>query len=400
MYSVASRAAFESTDDRRTGRHTALDLILGCAASPFTAEHAVRLDHLVREDFDWDEVTALAESQGLVPLAYKCLASLPDVPACALEKLRARAERNARQALWLTQLLHRITTAFEQRGIAALPYKGPVLAELLYHNVSMRQYSDLDILVRSADLPRARNVLEELGFTAALPLTPRQERADMASGYECVFDAPGTKNVVELQWRILPRFYAINFDVEGLFDRARPLLVGGKTIQTLSNEDSLLVLCAHAAKHSWANISWVRDIAELDQSTELDWDSVISTAGQLGIRRIVGISFLLANQLLGAPPPSAVQRFVEQDSHIPALTKRVSATLELGTEPDVESLGYFRLMCDIRENRADKLRFGTRLALTPTISEWSLLQLPAIMFPLYGAIRIGRLVGKLMRRRQ
>jgi len=57
-------------------------------------------------------------------------------------------------------------------------------------------------------------------------------------------------------------------------------------------------------------------------------------------------------------------------------------------------------MCDIRENRADKLRFGTRLALTPTISEWSLLQLPAIMFPLYGAIRIGRLVGKLMRRRQ
>src|SRR5581483_11435994 len=147
----------------------------------------------------------------------------------------------------------------------------------------------------------------------------------MASGYDFLFHAPGTKNVVALQWPIRPRFCATQSDVERPFYPARARLVGGKTIQTLSSEDSLLVLCAHAAKHSWANISWVRDIAELDQSTELDWDSVISTAGQLGIRRIVGISFLLANQLLGAPPPSAVQRFVEQDSHIPALTKRVSA---------------------------------------------------------------------------
>ena len=53
---------------------------------------------------------------------------------------------------------------FAERNIEVLPLKGPVLAEALYGDVTMRAYNDLDLLVRRENFHRAEVLLLDRGL--------------------------------------------------------------------------------------------------------------------------------------------------------------------------------------------------------------------------------------------
>ena len=159
----------------------------------------------------------------------------------------------------------------------------------------------------------------------------------------------------------------------------------------------MLVLCAHAAKHAWCKLSWVRDVVELVQARNLDWDKVMREAGRLGIKRIVGVTFRLAKEMFCTPVPPAVQRLIDADYKIDLIASQTCRNLEAGGEPDLESLSYFRLMAQLRERRMDRLRFWWRLAITPGVGEWSLVRLPGFLSPLYRSVRVARLGARFMR---
>jgi hypothetical protein len=241
-------------------------------------------------------------------------------------------------------------------------------------------------------------LLEEAGFKTDLHLTAREEQAYLAAGYEFTFHSANNPNVLELQWQILPRFWTVDFDTKDLFVRSQGVQIGERSIPTLGNEDLVLVLCAHAAKHAWSKLSWIRDVAELSQARNLDWDQVIDGAGRLGLRRIVAITFGLATRAFTTPVPPAVQRLIETDSLIIRIADQTFSNLEAGVEPDLESLSYFQFMAQLRERRMDRWRSWGRLAATPGVSEWSLVRLPRFLFPLYRGVRIARLAARLGRR--
>jgi hypothetical protein len=294
--------------------------------------------------------------------------------------------------LWLTELLHRILDILRSRGIKALPYKGPVLAQLLYGDISSRQYADLDILIQAADFEPAKQALAELGLRPHLDLTPVEQDAYIASGYECPLDGYGVRNVVEVQWRILPRFYAVDFDIDTLFQRAIALDFCGKTVHSFSNEDLFLVLCVHAAKHLWGRLSWIYDIAQLSVSASIDWNLVREYGCNLGIERIIGISSDLAHTLFGFGPPMSAAVLGETGRRS---IWSVLGRLPAGEQPDTESRAYFREMLRTRERWSDRVQFLFRLATTPSVGEWRLLRLPRPLFPAYRAVRAFRLLGRL-----
>jgi hypothetical protein len=124
---------------------------------------------------------------------------------------------------------------------------------------------------------------------------------------------------------------------------------------------------------------------------------MLTDCERLGIRRIVGISFLLANQLLGASLPEAIREAIKKDPEIRTLSMRLAAMLAAGLEPAVDSPEYFRLMIAVREKWTHRVLFASRLATTPTVSEWSLVNLPGPMAPFYRVVRIGRVARRLMR---
>jgi hypothetical protein len=372
------------------------DLLRVCCSDLLTGLHTNRVSEALSRPLDWDRVLQLAEHHGVVPHVFVRLSAAQDsVPAHALDRLRQRYQANARQTLWLTRELFRILEQLQARGIPALPYKGPVLAELLYGNVAQRQFGDLDIFIRPADVPCAKAAALELAYEHDLTLTPRQEKAYLHSGYEYTFDSPHGRNLLEIQWQVLPRFYAVNFDMDGLFQRSQTLAMSGRELQTLGMEDLALVLCAHAAKHAWIQLSWLCDLAQLARSQPVRWEVVQKQAADLGIERIVNASLQLTRRLFGTDIPAPMQAQVEESE---SLAHQIMPILSGGTEINPESIPYFKLMMDSRERRWDRLRFLWRLAVTPGVGEWSAIRLPAPLFPLYRGVRAVRLVGRLFSR--
>jgi hypothetical protein len=142
--------------------------------------------------------------------------------------------------------------------------------------------------------------------------------------------------------------------------------------RTLSDQDLMLVLCVHAAKHAWMQLSWLCDIVQLARSRSLDWEALQAQATRLGIERIVAVSFLLAHKLLGASLPLGPPG----DPAVEALARRILPLIVGETEFDPESIPYFRLMMDVRERRRDRVSFLWRLCITPSAGEWSTIRLP------------------------
>jgi hypothetical protein len=388
---------FEATNLQQTlPANPEFDLLVACCADSSDDRHADRVRRCLSRPLDWGRFLTLVDHHRVVPRVYGQLSALAHlVPARQLDALRKRYQDNARKALWFAGELVRILGHFESMGIRTLPYKGPVLAETLYGEVTQRQFGDLDILILPADLPKAKAALLELGYKPGIEIAPHQGRAYIESGYECPFHSAHGQNLLELQWRIVPRFYSVDLDVASLFARADEIIVGGRPMQTLCAQDLLLVLCVHAAKHVWVQLSWLCDIAQLVKSRELDWNLIQEESRRLGIERIVTLNLLLAHKLLGAALPPAFQKRLRDDPPTTVRADEILRIIERSAHYDTESLPYFRLMMRIRERRRDRARFLWRLAVTPGMSEWSAVRVPRPLQPLYRLVRLSRLAKRL-----
>jgi hypothetical protein len=378
------------------------DLLAACCAASLgrhssDERRANRIRQTLSHPLNWERMLDLVDHHRVVPQVYGELSALSHlVPARSLDALRLRYQDNARKALWFTGELARILNHLESAGIKALPYKGPILAKTLHGEVTQRQFTDLDILILPVDVPKAKATLMTLGYPCEPDLRQREEPCYIASGCGYVFHSPAARNLLDLQWRIVPRFYSIDLKVADLFARADEIVVGDCRMPTLCDEDVMLVLCVHAAKHVWVQLSWLCDIAQLANSQQLDWNAIQKEARQLGIERIVNLNLLLAHELLGSALPSTIQRHSREDSATTVLADEVLRIIESSVPYDTETIPYFRLMMRLRERWQDRARFLWRLAFTPSVSEWSAVRLPKHLQPLYRLVRLWRLARRLI----
>jgi Uncharacterised nucleotidyltransferase len=378
-------------------------LLAACSTVP-PSQKVLALQPLLREAIRWKVLLAMADQHGLQPLLYLALSAVRSedeqaVPAEELLALQRAYQTNLHKALLLSGELIRIVDHLTALGIEGMPYKGLAVAEVLYGDVASRPSGDIDLLIRPRDLPRIREAVGDLGYTPHLALSETHERAYLKSGYEYSFDGAAGPNLLELQWAIQPRFYAVDFDMDGLFRRAVTLTVAGHPMKTPSAEDLFLVLSVHAAKHVWARLVWLCDIARLIQLPNLNWEWIGSQARELGVVRILQVTMLLANWLLGAVTPAAAQQFLPEDSAavVLALGEEIQNYIVGESAFNAESIAYFRLMMRLRERTADRRRFLQRLVLTPGPGEWNAVHLPAPLFPLYRLVRLTRLAARLVR---
>lgn len=371
------------------------------ACSEISREEKIdRIRLLSRKPLRWNLLLELAERHGAQPLLYQTLVGIEDadvVPPAEIFAWKQRYQLNLHKALFLSRELIRIVDCLSALGIEVLPYKGVALAELAYGDIALRHAGDIDLLIRPPDFPRIRETVRELGYTPHLAFSEAEERAYLKSGYECAFDGAAGPNLLEVQWAIQPSFYAVDFDMDALFQRAVKITVAGHPMKTLSSEDLLLVLSAHATKHVWGRLIWLCDIARIMALPALDWTWIASQAKALGIVRILRVTMLLANRLLGSTIPPAAQASVPEDSGALVLVDEIQTHIVDEAAFNVESLAYFRLMMRLRERPLDRLRFLQRLALTPGPSEWQAVRLPAPLFPLYRLVRLSRLAARFLR---
>jgi hypothetical protein len=380
-----------------TGATTEWSLLLAACSTIPPQGQRDRIGSLLKNSIDWKSVFDLADKHGALPLLHQSLVTLPDrVPCDAMASLNQSHQKNLIKALLVSRELIRIVERLTALGLDVMPYKGPALAEVIYGDVAQRQSGDIDLLIRPHNLAAARDAVRELGYTPHMALSAAEERAYLKSGYEYAFDGTAGPNLLELQWAIQPRFYAIDFDMDAMFQRGVTIEVAGQPMKTPSLEDLFLVLSVHAAKHVWGRLVWLCDLARMISMPTLNWKWIGLQAAELGIVRILHVTMLLANRLLGAEMPAAARENLPAGTAARALADEIEAQFP-DNNYNVDSLAYFRLMSRLRERRTDRMRFAWRLALTPGPGEWNAVRLPATLFPFYRQVRLSRLAARLAR---
>src|SRR6266851_6670280 len=263
---------------------------------------------------DWTRLLVLAEEHGVGGHVAACLGELPVdlVPSQIKQTLINRQRSRIFLTLRLTAELFCILDRFNLEGIAALVVKGPVLAVQAYGNPAMRNYGDLDLLVRQRDIRPATELMIAAGYLPSVSL--RAIDAGKIPG-QYLFSKPDSKLLVELHNDCTLRYFPRRLPLEEFFARQILVPLDAREAPALSVEDELVLICIHGAKHFWERLMWIADVAALiSRQTGIDWYRVADSARAVAAERMLHTGLRLAADLLKAQLPGDVLATVQADS--------------------------------------------------------------------------------------
>lgn len=360
------------------------------------ATHGERLRHLIQQESDWTALISLAERHGVMPLLCRYLITVDPgvVPSQIRELVRSRMLQCQARGLFQTGRLLQLLKVFEAQSIHVVPFKGTTLAALAYGDVTLRESSDIDLLVWPEDAGAARQALLDAGFREGFGLTERgQERCLASIGQLAYVHPDGT--AVDLHTQIMPAAFGFPWDAKAAYSRRAEILMADRAVSTFSPEDTLLILAVHGAKHLWTTLGMICDIAELIRANPaMNWDFLREMAGRLHCVRMVGLALVLANEILDAPVPEHMLNQALADPQIRSLVELVKSRHLRGTKetPSGTESALFHLRA--RERLRDAVRYGLSLALEPTVVDWNAGELPGWMSWMYFVMRPLRLARK------
>ena len=337
------------------------ELLVWCARTAVKDELNAHIRQRVQGPLDWAFILDLARYHGVGPLLYRNLSTLCSdlVPAESLTQLRQRTQASALLNQLLAQELVVLCEAFAAHGVPVIPIKGATLAALAYGDLTLRDFHDMDLLVPKSSIAEAQAILLALGYEN--PSSDPGETAREEGSYH-VFIKKRTLFRVDLQWVMAHQHFVFQLDRPEFWQHRTAVPLANKTVQGLTPEDLLIVLCAHGSKHAWEELKWVCDVAELIRAHELlDWDRVFSSAARWRCRRLVYMGLSLAHLMLDAPLPAAVLARLSADSDVQMLSHRMPSTLLADRRAGVNEAQAVALYFSLKDSWWERWWFSLRL---------------------------------------
>jgi hypothetical protein len=301
---------------------------------------------------------------------------------------------NVQKNLLFTGELLRLLDLFRQNGIAIATFKGPVLAHLVYGDISLREFSDLDFIVQEADLSKAEDILIARGYRA--DFADRDYRSAFLSYQgQYAFRHSNTGISVDLHWQLSSKGVAFPIQMAEIWPRLEKVAIAGRTVLTLAHDDLALFLAAHGTKEGWRSLIWVCDFAEvLRKYQDIHWVTVFDRAQRSHSSRPLLLAIELASTLLDAPAPAALIDRTFKNSPVRALAEEAKLRM-LRAVPEEELEEFLNSL-----NTHDRLRHRlwpiATLLTTRTVSDYRSMPLPKSLWGIYYLTRPFRLAAKIV----
>ena len=380
-----------------------MQLLVACVRPTIDSQAAQRIRSLAREHVEWPHVLHLAAEHGVRPLLYKRLHGICSdiVPEPVLDDLLSFVRFDVAQNLSQNVELLRLLDGMNDRGVAAIPFKGSVLASWAYADPSLRESGDIDLVVRK------RNLREAVAF-----LVGDRYRARSAELQEAIthnhkhfgrylrFDSTDGLASVDLQTSLEGPHFAFALDTDELWDRAVSQPFAGRTVLSFCAEDLLILLCVHGTKDVWFKLKWICDIAEfLDRDHGLNWDRVLARAIHLRAKRRWLLGCLLAHDLLAANLPEKILIHIHKEPTVRASAETIIKKYALLNRrfTDAERAALYFSTDDPGQRTSRVLRYVRRslgVAIVPSEHDRRWIRLPDWLSPLYYLVRPIRLIAK------
>ena len=388
--------------DARSRREA--DLLLACARTQITPRISDRIRAAVQQEIDWIGLIRLAMRHDVMPLLYRNLQFVcpNSVPESVFRPVRARYEVQTAQAKRYAEELVRILSLFEEQGIPAVPYKGPTLAQRLYGDLSLREFGDLDIMILQRDVPRAQDLIRSYGYKFAYLKSADKLTEYIRANRELQFYHPdGTQ--LELHWRFALQLACVKHDPERFLQRFETISLAGAQVPSLPLEVYFLILAMHGTKHKWRQLKLICDIAEILGQPDLDWKYVLQEAEDLGLKRMLAVAALLAEDPLEAVVPAELAHGLNIDRTARALTAEVRRALFEAPVEDWHAQADFPFQLKIRErlrDRASMLFWNLPSKLEPDERDRRFLPMPEFLSSMYYMVRPVRLAWEKLNDRE
>ena len=125
-------------------------LILLVARRELDDERRAELRLLLQQEINWEYLFATAHAHGVLPLLHKHLSG-EGVPSHFLSRLKRESVANSQNVLHLIAKQLRVVKLFKENGVRVALFKGPLLAQMAYGEISLRQAGDIDLLIARRD---------------------------------------------------------------------------------------------------------------------------------------------------------------------------------------------------------------------------------------------------------
>jgi hypothetical protein len=369
------------------------DVLFCIARRELSADQQTRLRQLLKQVSDWEYLFTAATAHGLVPLLHKHLHSLaPDLtPINILSRLKLQSVSNSQNVLHLLGKQLKLHRLFQANGIPLAIFKGSLLAQQAYGEISLRLAGDIDVLISRSDFDRARTLLESLGYQMAPPLTETQLASHLKSHCETSFVRDDWFTLVDLHWALAPKSFTFKMETDEVLARLEPVTIAGSAIETLGTEDLILYQSMHGAKHLWRRLEWISSLGELIRSARsIAWDTVVDRAAKARAIRMLALGLRLAESVSDVSVPPEVLASVDADRSIARMAREVlSEIFTLSGPADSTETNLYNLK--IMDRKRDVLVAALRAVFVPTLTDWTALTLPPSLHALYYAYRPLRL---------
>ncbi|MDF1678437.1 MAG: nucleotidyltransferase family protein [Legionellaceae bacterium] len=244
----------------------------------------------LEKSLDAHQFLELLHNERLLLLVYQVFSGdlKPYVDAQLMTLLSQKARVILQGQLKLMGIWSHLQRLFQAEKIPHILLKGPALNEMLWGRKLMRYSGDLDIFILPKDLLKVDGLLCRQGYTRVISdrkLKYYRCMSRWSVHKDIVYRKKTAYGRIEVHWKT----YAKEF----IFAES------AQRMQLFNEEDYVLYLCLHAAKHGWSYLIWLVDIIAFLNTKNLDVMQLRTVAAQKHILPVVDEAILLAKQWLG-----------------------------------------------------------------------------------------------------
>lgn len=282
-------------------------VLLHCARTDDADLHDIK--DVLDGGLDWNYLTSNALYHGVAPLLHRSLSRIDDVsivPERVTAVLRERYYITLARNMIHYDELGMALRMFADAGIDVIILKGGALAEIVYHDIGLRPFSDVDILIREDDLKRAKEVMIKIGYVLDERISPEAHNEEFGCDLHYVINEG---HVLEIHWHIARKTGNDRYTrilIDELWERALPARIADVDTLALSPEDLLLHLCIHLPRHRYNRLIWFCDIAEVVRQGDVDWGRLVETARRYRTMAYMYYGLHFTDDLLGCDVPTSI----------------------------------------------------------------------------------------------
>lgn len=275
-----------------------LNFILWLLRKEDHVSHDPLLIETMCQGINWGTVLFLAQHHRVIPTIYPKMSGLDMkvIPDVIMGQFKHEYRSNTYKMLHLCGEMERVCRIFNQNQIRSLMLKGPILAEVLYGDISLRTSKDLDILVPYSSLGEVKRILLSLGYEPdEKPFLKSRKTIE----HHISYTHPNKNVQIEIHWKLKP-----NSNNEPSFDEMweRRQVTTGSTclVNYLGHEDLFFHLVFHGARHGWFRLRWLVDIDRMIRKG-VNWSQVLPFMVKYKSFSICSQTLILTSQLLNTP---------------------------------------------------------------------------------------------------